>query len=414
MVRTVASETTIMVVDDTAANLQLLGDILRIPGYQVIAFSQGKLALDTATENPPDLILLDVMMPGMDGFEICRRLKAEDRLKHIPVIFISALSDTADKVKAFTVGGVDYVTKPFQVDEILARVGTHLQLVSLQHQLMAQNQNLEHLIAQRTQELAQANARLKDLAHLRDDFLSMISHELRTPANGVLGLGELFIDHCPPSDEVRMYVDLFYQASSRLRNLIDDAMEIARLEDIPANATGYTTLQDIMDEIGRSAADIRVSLKPSPEQDNGASPDTRHAQIRADRTLLTKALRVLIALGACFSHDRHAVRLNSLIFADHLNLRIDLDALNISSEQARTFFNIESNTRSASRAEALALAPVVAHKIITTLGGNLRLVKGKDDSGYLEIALPITPAECTPADCPQDHRPPPALDERPV
>ncbi|MFZ4441643.1 MAG: response regulator, partial [Syntrophales bacterium] len=108
----------IMVVDDHAANLKILQEVLQIKGYRVLAASDGKTALKAAARNPPDLILLDIIMPEMDGFEVCKRMKADAALREIPVIFISALAETEDLVKAFAVGGVDYVTKPFRFEEV--------------------------------------------------------------------------------------------------------------------------------------------------------------------------------------------------------------------------------------------------------------------------------------------------------
>lgn len=123
----------IMVVDDTPANLRLLTGMLKERGYKVRPVANGKFALQTAKHDPPDLILLDILMPEMNGYEVCERLKAEEQLAKIPVIFISALDETMDKVKAFKVGGVDYVTKPFQFEEVEARVATHLELRRQRH-----------------------------------------------------------------------------------------------------------------------------------------------------------------------------------------------------------------------------------------------------------------------------------------
>ena len=117
----------ILIVDDTPANLLLLTRMLTERGYEPRPVLSGKLALQAARTEPPDLILLDIAMPEMNGYEVCEQLKAETALKDIPVIFISALNETIDKVKAFRVGGVDYVTKPFQLEEVYARVQTHLQ-----------------------------------------------------------------------------------------------------------------------------------------------------------------------------------------------------------------------------------------------------------------------------------------------
>jgi response regulator RpfG family c-di-GMP phosphodiesterase len=144
----------ILAVDDTPASLRLLTDILSGEGYQVRSAINGELALRAASSHPPELVLLDVSMPGMDGFEVCRRIKQDPRLTDVPVIFVSALSEMTEKLKGFDIGGVDYVTKPFQREELLARVRTHLELHFLRN-------NLEDLVEQRTKSLQESEARLK-------------------------------------------------------------------------------------------------------------------------------------------------------------------------------------------------------------------------------------------------------------
>jgi len=134
---------TILVVDDTLANLRLLTAMLGEQGYKVRPARSGDLALMNAQATPPDLILLDIKMPDMDGYEVCKQLKANPRTRDIPVIFISAIGQIEEKVKAFTFGGVDYITKPFQVEEVLARVRTHLAMYSLQQQLSTTNSRLQ-------------------------------------------------------------------------------------------------------------------------------------------------------------------------------------------------------------------------------------------------------------------------------
>jgi phosphoserine phosphatase RsbU/P len=133
----------ILVVDDTPANLQVLAAMLKDRGYKVRPVPGGKLALLAAQRDPPDLILLDINMPEMNGYEVCEHLKADDKLKGIPVIFISALTEQLDKVKAFAIGGVDYITKPFQMEELHARVETHLKLRRLQIELEEYSRHLE-------------------------------------------------------------------------------------------------------------------------------------------------------------------------------------------------------------------------------------------------------------------------------
>jgi DNA-binding response OmpR family regulator len=138
---------TILIVDDTPENLYVLGDLLEQHGFEVRVAANGPEALENATANPPpDLILLDIMMPDMDGYEVCRRLKAEERSRTIPVIFITALTETVEKVKGLKVGGLDYITKPFAAEEVLARVGVHLRLREL-------TERLEEKVRERTVEL---------------------------------------------------------------------------------------------------------------------------------------------------------------------------------------------------------------------------------------------------------------------
>ncbi|WP_392535109.1 ATP-binding protein [Nostoc sp. C117] len=140
----------ILVIDDTPENLNLLSAMLTEQGYKVRSVTKGSTGLRGANAVPPDLILLDVNMPEMNGYEVCQNLKANDRTREIPVIFISALGDVLDKIKAFAVGGVDYITKPFQIEEVLARIENHLTIRQLQQQLQAQNQQLQQEIHDRT------------------------------------------------------------------------------------------------------------------------------------------------------------------------------------------------------------------------------------------------------------------------
>lgn len=147
---------TLMVVDDAPANLELLNSFLSQQGYRVLEFPSAELALQALAQSLPDLILLDVMMPDMDGFAMCQRLKADARLRAIPVLFISALSDLDHKLSGFAEGGVDYITKPFQKQEVLARVATHLELRRVQRELEQHQQHLQTLVEQRTADLLAA------------------------------------------------------------------------------------------------------------------------------------------------------------------------------------------------------------------------------------------------------------------
>ena len=159
----------ILIVDDVAANLQVLARMLDDRGYLTRPVTSGKMALLAAQNDPPDLVLLDITMPGMDGYEVCARMKANEKLKDIPVIFISALQETLDKVKGFSVGGLDYVTKPFQFEEVHARVETHLKLRRLQLLLEEQNR----LVQESRQAL------MLQLSQAADHVLSLIPPPIR-------------------------------------------------------------------------------------------------------------------------------------------------------------------------------------------------------------------------------------------
>ncbi len=184
-----SSKGTILIVDDTLSNLRVLSTMLRKSGYEVHDAINGSAALALAEEQPPDLIMLDIRMPEMDGYEVCRRLKANPKTCGVPVIFLSALNELADKVKGFTAGGVDYITKPFRVQDVLMRVETHLTLSVLRRQLEARNvqlakvnQALEHEIAERQQAeaaLQQVNQELEQRVAERTADLVRVNADLK-------------------------------------------------------------------------------------------------------------------------------------------------------------------------------------------------------------------------------------------
>jgi len=203
----------ILIVDDTPVNLQLLAEILKAYGYRVRVARSGALALQAAQHEQPDLILLDILMPGMDGYEVCTRLKADGRLRDTPVLFISALTEPLDKVRAFGAGGVDYLTKPFHGEEVAARVRTHLEL------------------RQQRRELEEQMVHLRELESLRDNLVHMIVHDLRSPLNGLLGGLELLSLNAKELAETdRKFLELARNSGRTLTEMINTLLDVTRLE----------------------------------------------------------------------------------------------------------------------------------------------------------------------------------------
>lgn len=210
------TECRLMLVDDTPENLALLKNMLGDQGFELYAFPSGALALRAAERQVPDLVLLDISMPDMDGYEVCRRFKADPRLADVPIIFLTAMTEVSDKLRAFELGAVDFVTKPFHVAEVQARVALHLQLRQLRRRLEYQNRHLQALVDAKVAELAEAHResrrRLAEIAHLNRTLTSSvysaaIAHDLRQPLAAILSnaeAAELFLERDPPAlDEVR-------------------------------------------------------------------------------------------------------------------------------------------------------------------------------------------------------------------
>ncbi|WP_375514918.1 response regulator [uncultured Nostoc sp.] len=178
-----ASQTNILLVDDNPDNLRLLSKMLELQGYIVRKSLNGRMALQAAQREPPDLIMLDINMPEMNGYEVCQQLKLGEKTRRIPIIFISAIDHLKDKVRAFELGAQDYITKPFQELEVLARI---------KNQLLIQQQ--QQLLVQQNQQLEEAKAAAEIATQVKSEFLANMSHEIRTPMNAVIGMTELLLD----------------------------------------------------------------------------------------------------------------------------------------------------------------------------------------------------------------------------
>jgi response regulator RpfG family c-di-GMP phosphodiesterase len=240
----------ILAVDDTPALLRLLTNLLQDEGYEVRSALGGELALHAAKTNPPDLVLLDIRMPGMDGYEVCRQLKADPATRDVPVIFVSAVSETLEKVQGFGLGAVDFVTKPYQRDELMARVRTHLELHRLRH-------HLEDQVQERTAALTQSEKRLRTslldsitalaaIVEMRDPYTAghqrrvaqlaiAIAKELQLPEEQVEGVHLASVVH-----DVGM-IRIPAEILTKPGKLID--LEFSIIKEHPEN--GYEVLKSI-------------------------------------------------------------------------------------------------------------------------------------------------------------------------
>ncbi len=204
----------ILVVDDTPANLEVLTQMLKERGHRPRPVPSGALALRAAEYEAPDLILMDINMPEMDGFETCKRFKHSDELQDIPVLFISARSESFDKIQAFDAGGVDYITKPFDIDEVSARIDTHLEIRALQKRLEHQYESL------------------KELESMRDSLVHMIVHDMRSPLSVIkmaLTMLEIGAD-APLDEEGKKDLTAAIQCSDKLITMVNNLLDVSKME----------------------------------------------------------------------------------------------------------------------------------------------------------------------------------------
>ncbi len=222
------SEITILIVDDTPQNIDILGEYLS--EYKIKAAADGEKALRyIESGNKPHLILLDIMMPGMDGYEVCKRLKRNDKTKDIPVVFITAMSEVEDKVKGFQLGAVDYITKPFQLEEVKSRIEAHIALSLYRSELENINQKLEIKVQERTRDLVTAKEKAEEANKLKSHFLSLISHELRTPMAGILGFSEVLVEEST-SPELKEFAGMLFSSARRLKDTIESILTLSKLD----------------------------------------------------------------------------------------------------------------------------------------------------------------------------------------
>jgi signal transduction histidine kinase len=346
----------ILIVDDIPANLQVLGAILKHEGYKVRPVPSGVLALQVAEKEKPDLILLDIMMPEMDGYEVCRRIKANPFLSDIPIIFISALNETNNVVKALKSGGVDYVTKPFQAEEVTARVNTHVKLY-------------------------QQSIELQKLNVTKDKFFSIIAHDLKGPMGGFKGMTELLAEHMSnmTMDEVQEHLGTLRDSSVNLFRLLENLLQWARLQQ---GAIPFTPefiqlnhiVKDNIDLIQESARHKGIEIQ------HDVPPNTK---VMADTNMLQTILRNLLSNAVKFSRAGGIVSITAKA-SDEKNIEISVkdSGIGMSQQMVENLFRLDArNGRPGTDGEpSTGLGLLLCKEFIETHGGKIR-VESEENKG---------------------------------
>ncbi len=369
--------TTIMIIDDRPDNLEVLGEMLQAATLDVRAFPGGELALAAARQEPPDLVMLDIRMPGMDGYEVCRRFKADEQLRQIPIIFLSAFTEPTEKARAFAAGGVDYVTKPFSEVEVLARIQTHLRL--RRHQLQ-----LEELVNQRVGELAAAHRQLRIWDDAKSQWLSVLSHEMRTPLNGVFGIAEMwFMDLPADSDCLDLRQD-FDTSRARIEKLMDDAVTLAHINVASDSFTLKPVslrrqLQGALERIAAQcpAAQLRVSLE-----------EVGPVMVLADPQLLTRALSDLLFTAAQCVAAGQVVTLATRVVGGQVHLTLVTRGKALSAAALETFFEVGGQRELLTGGGDFGLGASLASRIIQLFHGSVSLRNDPALGLVMAITLP--------------------------
>jgi Osmosensitive K+ channel histidine kinase len=311
-----SSESAILIVDDNPQNLQVLGKILQENKYEIEFAINGEMAMVWLDKRQFDLILLDINMPGMDGFEVCRKIRSNPEMNNVPVIFLSADTDRESILKGFEFGAQDYVTKPFDSRELLSRVRTHLALKESLKNLADINELLEEKVLERTHQLKEANVKLEalnlrliDLDKAKSDFLNLISHEIRTPLNGILGPLELLKEPADARD-IADLVEILDMSVKRLERFSLNALLITRLKtrqfEIKKDRIHLSKLiNEVLNEEKEKFQERSIQVKRNDEITLGL--------ISGEAELIKKCISNILDNAVRFSPDNSTIEIDTYV-----------------------------------------------------------------------------------------------------
>ncbi|MDX1952854.1 MAG: hybrid sensor histidine kinase/response regulator [Verrucomicrobiota bacterium] len=306
----------ILAVDDTAVNLRLLTNMLGERGYQVRPVTSGRQALQAAERLVPDLILLDIYMPEIDGYEVCRQLKASETLRDVPVIFLTALTDTADKLKAFSVGGVDYISKPFQIDEVLARVKVHIDLRRAQA------------------DLAGSYEQLKSLEKVRDNLVHMIVHDMRSPLAVIMGHLELIrmFSEGTLNEDADQSLEAALAGAKGLTAMTNDLLDVSKMEE------GKLLLNRQQCDINALAQEVATGLATLDRSRSISIETVGPAIASCDAAIMRRILQNLMSNAIKHTPSGSSVRVTTTNSENHVRVSVIDDGPGVPAEAREKIF----------------------------------------------------------------------------
>ena len=330
---------TILLVDDNDANLTVLAEALKSLDYQTVAVYNGKQALEITPGLRPDLIMMDVIMPTMDGFAACRALKEQEETKDIPVIFMTGLSDVEEKLKGFEVGGIDYITKPFQLQEVVARVTTHLTIRRQQQQLQAQNTRLQ----EQNVLIEQHHSQLRELNLRKDKFLSIISEDLQRPFTGI------FVQ----SERIKRQVQTKrYEELERSAEQLQTSVE--NYQNLLSNLQKWTKLQQGLLECQPRTVDIHLiiaknfalfSPKAAQKQLNFTNTCEGRLMGVVDVKMFDSIIGNLLSNAIKYTTAGGSVTISTTEDAQNFNFSVSDTGCGIPEDKLSTLFQIDTKPR---------------------------------------------------------------------